>query len=325
MRVEMNALRAAPGVAEHWLCFAVMIWLAFVSWALWYRTRGHQLERRRERLLREELETYARLDATLPPGGDARALAKQVCRMVVEKSAFRKAALLLRDAEGRLYVAGSSGMDDLAVGALAAWGSQAVQWAAAAAAGRPQGSPERRKAGVRLGPKSFIFDLAPQDDLRALSAARMTLADIRGRAILLPLRTSAGIMAGALAVSVEAEMPLWTPPLEEAVPPLETLALKLARAMEYAALTERLVRAERLAVLGQLTTRVAHELNNPLTAVLGFAELIAETSAESRVREDAHTIVTQALRMREIIEDLVRPEVVSEEIGASSIVVRETA
>jgi hypothetical protein len=315
MRFEMNA--------EHWLCLVVMGWLGLVCWALWYRTKAQGLERRRERLLREELETYARLDATLPPGGDARALAKQVCRMVAEKSAFRKAALLLRNAEGQLYVAGSSGMDDLAVGALAAWGVRVGEQERAAVAnpGWRHGLPERRVAGVRLGPKSFVLDMASREELRIRPLRRMTLEDIRGRAILLPLRTAAGIMAGALAVSVEAEMPAWAPTLEEAVPPLETLAVKLARTMEYAALTERLVQMERLAVLGQLTSRVAHELNNPLTAVLGYGELIAATSAEARVRDDAHTIVTEALRMREMIENLVRPEGLAE--GVSSGLVRE--
>jgi hypothetical protein len=49
------------------------------------------------------------------------------------------------------------------------------------------------------------------------------------------------------------------------------------------------------------------------------------------VREDAHTIVTQALRMREIIENLVRPEVPGNESGApivsdvSGVVAPETA
>jgi len=64
------------------------------------------------------------------------------------------------------------------------------------------------------------------------------------------------------------------------------------------------MRSEKLAGLGQLAGGVAHELNNPLTAVLGFAELIAETSSETRVREDADTIIREALRMRETIESL---------------------
>ena len=130
MRFELNellALMSRGGVEEHWLALMDAGWLALVSWSLWYRSKRQQLERRRERLLREELETYARLDATLPPGGDARALAKRICRMVAEKSAFRRAALMLRDAEGRLYVAGSSGMDDLTVAALTSWGAEVVE------------------------------------------------------------------------------------------------------------------------------------------------------------------------------------------------------
>ena len=64
--------------------------------------------------------------------------------------------------------------------------------------------------------------------------------------------------------------------LAKALAPLEALAVKLERAMENAALAERLLRAEKLAGLGLLAGGMAHALNNPLTAVLGFAELIAD-------------------------------------------------
>jgi signal transduction histidine kinase len=50
---------------------------------------------------------------------------------------------------------------------------------------------------------------------------------------------------------------------------------------------------------------VAHALNNPLTAVLGFAELIAETSGEPRVRQDAVTILHEAKKMKETVQRLV--------------------
>jgi signal transduction histidine kinase len=100
-------------------------------------------------------------------------------------------------------------------------------------------------------------------------------------------------------------LPACLPAPDQAIGPVKALAAKLGRMLDNVALTERLVRVEKLAGLGQLAGGVAHELNNPLTAVLGFAELIAETSAEARVRDDAGMIVTEALRMREIVQNLV--------------------
>jgi C4-dicarboxylate-specific signal transduction histidine kinase len=97
---------------------------------------------------------------------------------------------------------------------------------------------------------------------------------------------------------------------------LETLAGRLGRAMENEALGERLLRAEKLAGLGQLANGVAHALNNPLTAVLGYAELIVEASGEPRVREDARTIFAQAMRMRDTVQRLTefgRPAAASDE------------
>jgi signal transduction histidine kinase len=311
MRIELSPVQTllsqVSPTAAYWLAVVVAGWLGFVSWALWYRTRPSNQERRRERLLREELEAYARLDATLPAGGDARALAKRICRLVSDKSAFRRSALLLHNAEGELYVAGSAGMDGAAVGVLDEWGSEVIeQECGLVPASAPSGnSPEDGFSGARAGRKSFLLDLPAHGQLPPLPAGRMTLAAMVGRALLLPMRTSGGQMVGALAVSLEAEGPPWAPSFEEAIPPLEALAVKLSRATEQASLAERLSRAERLASLGQLAGGVAHELNNPLTAVLGFAELIAETAEEARVRSDAQTIVAEALRMHKIIQNLV--------------------
>jgi signal transduction histidine kinase len=97
---------------------------------------------------------------------------------------------------------------------------------------------------------------------------------------------------------------------------MEALAFKVEHAMENAALSERLLRAEKLAGLGLMAGGMAHALNNPLTAVLGFAELIAATTSEERVKEDAGIIVREALRMRQTVETLRefwRPALRSEE------------
>jgi C4-dicarboxylate-specific signal transduction histidine kinase len=107
---------------------------------------------------------------------------------------------------------------------------------------------------------------------------------------------------------------------------MEALAFKVERGMENAALAERLLRAEKLAGLGLVAGGMAHALNNPLTAVLGFAELIAATTSEGRVKEDAGIIVREALRMRETVETLRefwRPSVQSEELVNVTELVRE--
>ena len=68
-----------------------------------------QGERRRERRMEEELEAYARLDVRLPADGDGLDLARRVSRLVAEKSAFRRVAMLVRDAEGTAVCGGECG------------------------------------------------------------------------------------------------------------------------------------------------------------------------------------------------------------------------
>ncbi len=67
---------------------------------------------------------------------------------------------------------------------------------------------------------------------------------------------------------------------------------------------EEMELASRLATIGEIVSGVAHELNNPLTSVLGFAELAAQSPAGAGVREELELIRREALRARNIVRDL---------------------
>jgi signal transduction histidine kinase len=67
----------------------------------------------------------------------------------------------------------------------------------------------------------------------------------------------------------------------------------------------RMIQASRSAAVGELAAGVAHEVNNPLTGVLGFAELLIDGMPEDDPRRaDLETIRDEALRARGIVRAL---------------------
>ncbi len=74
---------------------------------------------------------------------------------------------------------------------------------------------------------------------------------------------------------------------------------------ERARLQKQLRQADRLATIGQLAAGVAHELNEPLSSILGFAQLLKRDPALSESgTQDVEKIVTASLHAREIIKKL---------------------
>jgi len=70
-------------------------------------------------------------------------------------------------------------------------------------------------------------------------------------------------------------------------------------------LQDQLRHAERLATVGQLSAGVAHELNEPLGAILGFAQFVKETpDLPTQAKRDVEKIINGALHAREVIRKL---------------------
>jgi two-component system NtrC family sensor kinase len=74
---------------------------------------------------------------------------------------------------------------------------------------------------------------------------------------------------------------------------------------QLAAAQQSLIQTERLVSMGKLAAGVAHEINNPLTGILSYAEdLLSEADPADPRREEYGVIVHEALRCRQIVRSL---------------------
>lgn len=68
---------------------------------------------------------------------------------------------------------------------------------------------------------------------------------------------------------------------------------------------QQVIQSERLAAMGQMIGGFAHELNNPLTGILGLSEMLQEAQVAENVKKQLGMIHTQARRAAEIVQNLV--------------------
>ncbi len=97
---------------------------------------------------------------------------------------------------------------------------------------------------------------------------------------------------------------------------------------DAALLQAKLAHSEKMATIGRLVSGVAHEVNNPLAAILGFTDLLLENpEVPISAREDLQIILQETQRTKDIVQDLLsfaRQRPVQRELVQVNSVLRQT-
>lgn len=107
-------------------------------------------------------------------------------------------------------------------------------------------------------------------------------------------------------------------PTPDDLAPLELFAGQLAHAVQKRLLDQKikamqarllavqaqLMQAEKMSAIGLLISGVTHELNNPLSGIMGFAQLLLQNELNPKVRKNLERIHNEAVRSQKIVQNL---------------------
>jgi signal transduction histidine kinase len=251
----------------------------------------------RERRARRELEAYTNLILSRRRVEDFDHQGTDICEIVVTHSRFSRAALLLENA-GRFRLAGTAGLDEVTAGALGKLAERIPAARFLAPGSQPSAVDQSQTVSVDLTPW-----LSPGDDLKRLRFTKVLAVPMVGRA----MTEGALLLAGMRPLQSNSRVLHPDKLRADDLLPIEMLAARLQATRSQTMLFEKLIDSEKFAGLGQLAANVTHQLNNPLTVILGYASLLEETvSLDAQERKGVESILSEARRMRSTLESLTR-------------------
>jgi PAS domain S-box-containing protein len=94
-------------------------------------------------------------------------------------------------------------------------------------------------------------------------------------------------------------------PMRDEQGDINSVVVVMTDITDAADLQAKLMHTEKMAALGQLVSGVAHEVNNPLAAIVGFTDLLLESAeVPENAKEDLQVILQEAQRTRVIVQNL---------------------
>ena len=94
-------------------------------------------------------------------------------------------------------------------------------------------------------------------------------------------------------------------PMRDEQAEINSVVVVMTDITQAANLQAKLMHTEKMAALGQLVSGVAHEVNNPLAAIVGFTDLLLENpDVPESAKDELHVILQEAQRTRVIVQNL---------------------